>query len=531
MALVYPSPNLVLLFSTYLILMGSILAFAIYEFNSGVAFQVITLVLGGLFFSFLIFHNIIHVPTSFISFLTQFSIPMVTTLVLVLIYAGMGLKLGADAKTLRGSGLRVALAGIAMAVMDIVPPAIIMGYLCEPLLHWPWVYGALLGTLLGETSAAVVVPYLNHLMDLLKERGEDVEHMKKLSSVMKLESTVNSIVLLLFVAIFYNQIFLNNASPTVNSFLTTTYQSLAGILVYHSMVLLFVLVGIPALVFLGSKLIVMGVKRKIVDRKKSRLKAYAFFSLNDIVVKKEQGDFNEKQLRLGMILYGIVLGIALLVYESILYLTSFAGFTNILFTLIGLIYLGFFIGFLFPGGERNALDRDTNATGERTFTGMMLFHDEFELLVRIVFYFSIGVQLGIMLFSPPKGVQAIPSGELFGVIILIVIMGPLFLLFRLISGGVGLPIAFYSRYSIDKLTGLDLGLVAATMPKGITVAAIAVLILQSGINFGSSIYVLALVSIIISTLGFTFIASVGMRSLESRRKKRKVAEHIVAKEL
>ncbi len=527
---VYPSPNLVLLFSTYLILIGSILAFAIYELNSGVAFQVITLITVGFLFAFLIYHHIIHLPVSFISFLTDFSIPMVTNLVLVLIYAGMGLKLGADAKILRGSGLRVALGGIAMAMMDIVPPAVIMGYLCGPLLHWPWSYGALLGTLLGETSAAVVVPYLNHLVDLVKDRGEDADHMTKISSVLKLESTVNSIVLLLFVAIFYNLIFVNDPSPTLAGFLTTTYRSLNGVLVYHSTVLLFVLVGIPTLVFLGSKLIVMGVRRKIVDRRKNRLKAYAFFSLNDIVVTKAQGDISEKQLRLGMILYGIVLGIALLVYESILYLTSFAGFTNVLFTLMGLIYLGFFIGFLFPGGELTVVDKDTNDTGERTFTGMMLFHDEFELLVRIVFYFSIGIQLGIMLFSPPSGVQPIPPGDIFGVIILILIMGPLFLLFRLISGSVGLPIAFYSRYSTEK-TGRDIGLVAATMPKGITVAAISVLILQSGMKFSSTIYLLALVSIIVSTLGFTFITSVGMRTMGNRKKRKERLRQAIGREL
>ncbi|MBX8638184.1 MAG: hypothetical protein KIY11_07505 [Thermoplasmata archaeon] len=527
---VYPSPDLVLLFSTYLILIGSILAFAIYEFNSGVAFQVITLIMIGLAFAFLIYHHIIHLPASFISFLTDFSIPVVTNLVLVLIYAGMGLKLGADAKSLRGSGLRVALAGIMMAVMDIVPPAIIMGFACEPLLHWPWAYGALLGTLLGETSAAVVVPYLNHLMDLVKDRGEDAEHMKKISSVLKLESTVNSVVLLLFVALFYNLIFLKDPSPTFNSFFSLTYQSLSGVLVYHSAVLVFVLVGIPALVYLGSRLIVFGVRRKIVDRKKSRLKAYAFFSMNDIVVTKQQGDVSEKQLRMGMILYGIVLGIAMLVYESILYLTSFAGFTNVLFTLIGLIYLGFFIGFLFPGGEKTVVDKDTDDTGERTFTGMMLFHDEFELLIRIVFYFSIGIQLGIMLFSPPLGVHPIPSGEITGVIVLILIMAPLFLLFRLMSGGVGLPIAFYTRYSVEKSSG-DMGLVAATMPKGITVAAISVLILQSGMEYGGTIYVLALVSIIVSTLGFTFITSLGMRSVENRKKRKEKIERAAVREL
>jgi hypothetical protein len=509
MATVYPSADIVLLFATYLILLGSILAFAIYEFNSGVAFQVILLILGGLLFSFLIVHRILVLPSSFVSFLNSFSIPLVTDLVLVLIYAGMGLKLGADAKELRGSGLRVAAAGIVMAFADIVPSAIMFGYVCEWLLGWPWILGALLGSLLGETSAAVVVPYLNHLIDLSAERGRRTEHVTKLASVLKLESTVNSVVLLLFVAIFYNQIYIRNYNPTFVNFFATTYSSLAGVVKYHSIVLLFVLAGIPLLVLAGSEIIVFFVRRRLVDRGRTRLKAYAVFSMNDIVAADGPvgGEMNEKQLRMGMILYGIVLGIALLVFEEILKLTSFAGFANVLFALIGLLYLGFFIGYLFPGGEKIVLDSDATATGKRTFTGMMLFHEEFELLVRIVFYFSIGIELGMMLFAPPKGVQAIPSSELFGAVALIFAMGPIFLALRFISGSVGLPIAFFSRYSSESIRK-DYSLVAATMPKGVTVAAISVLILQSGIEFASTIYVLALMSIIISTFAFTIISAI-----------------------
>ncbi|MBX8631282.1 MAG: hypothetical protein KIY12_02515 [Thermoplasmata archaeon] len=521
---VFPSASLVLLFATYLILMGSILAFAIYEFNSGVAFQVILLIFGGLLFAFLIVHRFFVLPKSFVTFLTDFSIPLVTDLVLVLIYAGMGLKLGADAKTLRGSGLRVAAAGIVMAFVDIIPSAILFGYVCEYLLGWPWVLGALLGSMIGETSAAVVVPYLNHLIDLSSERGKKTEHLTKLTSVLKLESTVNSVVLLLFVAIFYNQIYIKNYNPTFTSFLGTTYSSLAGVVHYHLIVLLFVVAGIPAIVFAGSSIIVFFVKRRIIDRGRSKLKAYAVFSMNDIIVPKSQdsGDFSEKQLRMGMILYGIVLGIALLVFEEILSLTSFAGFANVLFALLGLIYLGFFIGYLFPGGNRLALDRETDKTGSRTFTGLMLFHDEFELLVRIVFYFSIGVELGMMLFNPPHGVEAISPAELPGAVILMIAMGPIFLLLRYITGSAGLPVAFYSRYSGEGFRG-DYRLVAATMPKGVTVAAISVLILQTGIEFGSTIYVLALVAIIISTIGFTIISAMGYKPMQARSPKEEIA--------
>ena len=76
-----------------------------------------------------------------------------------------------------------------------------------------------------------------------------------------------------------------------------------------------------------------------------------------------------------------------------------------------------------------------------------------------------------------------------------------------------------------------MGLVASTMPKGITVAAISVLILQSGMNFGSTIYVLSLVSIIVSTLGFTFMTSVGMRSIENRKKRKEKIEQAAVRNL
>ena len=52
-----------------------------------------------------------------VSFIQFFSIPLITDTVLVLIYLGTGLKLGLDAKQLRGSGLRVAAGGIIMAVL------------------------------------------------------------------------------------------------------------------------------------------------------------------------------------------------------------------------------------------------------------------------------------------------------------------------------------------------------------------------------------------------------------------------------
>lgn len=528
----YPSTEEVLLFATYLILIGSILAFAIYEFVSGVAFQVLLLLLGGVGFAFLIARNFFALPSSFLSFLGSFSIPLITDFVLVLIYMGTGLKLGLDAKQLRGSGLRIAAGGIAMAVADIVGSAMIFAYVCGVLLHWPWALGAMFGALIGDTSAAIVVPYLSHLTNLSSERAGKSEHMTKLTSVIKIESTMNSVILLLFVTIFYNQVSAGNASPALPAFLGTTLGSLEQVLAANSAVLLFVLVGIPIIIFCSSKIIVFFVKRRLADKRGVGMEPYAVLylktqhptSTEDIAIHRSSDvtEFSEKQMRMGMMLYGIVLGIALLVFEEVLKITAFAGFANVLFALIALIYLGFFVGFLFPGGGTKSFESDASAQGKRTFTGMLLFHDEMELLARIVFYFSVGVELGTMLFSPPAGLQTIPANDIRGAVELLLLMIPIFICLRFFSGMFGLPIAFYSRRGHESF-GRDFKLVSATMPKGVTVAAISVLLLQAGVQSGGTIYVLALSTIIVSTFAFTFASRAGSTVLKSPSRKPKRA--------
>lgn len=517
-----------LLFATYLILIGSILTFAIYEFVAGVAFQVLLLVLGGVGFAFLMVYGFIAVPQTFVSFIQFFSIPLITDTVLVLIYLGTGLKLGLDAKQLRGSGLRVAAGGIIMALVDIVSSAVVFAYVCQLLLGWPWALGALFGSIIGETSAAVVVPYLNHITNLSAERASKTEHLTKLTSVIKLESTMNSIILLLMVAIFYNQIFIGNNSPTIPVFLQTTASALSSVVDYHLVVLVFALAGIPVIVYVSSRTIVFFVKRRLSGGNRSGIEPYAVLylrkpfptSTEDIEIRRSSDvtEFSEKQMRMGMILYGIVLGIGLLVFEEMLKLTSFAGFANALFALIALIYLGFFIGYLFPGGGRKSYESDTSLQGKRTFTGMMLFHDEIELLIRIVFYFSIGIELGLMLFSPPQGLPPIPPNEVKGAIELILLMIPIFVGLRYLSGMFGLPLAFYSRKNKESFRK-DFNLVGATMPRGVTVAAISVLLLQTQTSSSGTIYVLALTSIVVSTFAFTLASRAGSSVLKGQYRK------------
>jgi len=500
--------------------MGSILAFAIYESNSGVAFQVTALLLGGVFFAFLVARNIIAMPGYFISFVTDFSTPLITTIVLVLVFLGMGLKLGWDAKSLSGEGWRIAAAGVAMAFADVIFGAILFGYLCKMIFGWPFVYGGLLGSLMGETSAAMVVPFMNHIVDRVQEGGGRKGHINTLSHVLKLESTVNSITLVLFLVLFFNQISLGNLNPSLQTFLYSTWNSFMQVLNTHLAVILMAGLGTPVAGCFSSRLIVFVAKRRFEDRATKRLRVYSTFSLNNLVFGGTgiSPEFDEKQFRNGMMIYGIVLGIALLVYETIEVqnATSFAGMGKTLFSLLALLYLGFFMGYLFPGGNNVIIDSASEETGKRAFTGMMLFHEEFELLARIVFYFSVGMSLGFMLFKPPSSSSIIPSGAWLQMIILSIIMPGAFLLSRFVSGIIGLPIAFFSRYSSEPFRG-DFGFVAAAMPKGITVAAVAVLILQSSIPFATEMYILALLAVIISSICFTAISPFASRGLTENR--------------
>ncbi|MEM3852490.1 MAG: hypothetical protein QXP70_05760 [Methanomassiliicoccales archaeon] len=513
-ATVLPSPDIVLLFAAYLILMGSVLAFAIYESNSGVALQVTALLLGGVFFAFLVARNIIALPSYFVSFVNDFSTPLVTTLVLVLVFLGMGLKLGWDVKSLSGEGWRIAASGIVMGFADIIFAALFFGFLCKFIFGWSFDYGALLGSLMGETSAAMVVPFMNHITTRLQEGGSKSAHINRLAHVLKLESTVNSVALVLFLVIFFNEISIGNLNPTFSSFFATIWSSLLQVIRLHAIVLLIVGAGTPLIVYLSSRFIAFIVKRRLTDKEARKLRVYSVFSLNTLPLSSSgaSSELSEKQFRTGMMIYGVILGIALLVYETIEVqnATSFAGMGKTLFSLLALLYLGFFLGYLFPGGNSSITDSASEETGRRAFTGMMLFHEEFELLARIVFYFSVGMSLGFMLFIANSSVRFSTSLWL-QIVIISVIMPIAFIVSRYVSGLAGLPIAFFSRYSNESIRG-DFGMVLSAMPKGITVAAVSVLILQSNIQFAAEIYIIALLSVIISSVCFAALSPLAARS-------------------
>lgn len=48
--------------------------------------------------------------------------------------------------------------GLILALLDIIFSLIIVSLLMHYIFSWPFIYGAILGTIVGETTAVVIVP-------------------------------------------------------------------------------------------------------------------------------------------------------------------------------------------------------------------------------------------------------------------------------------------------------------------------------------------------------------------------------------
>ncbi len=95
--------------------------------------------------------------------------------------------------------------GLLLAVADVLVVTIVMAVFMKAVFDWPLIYGAILGAILGETTAIVVLPLINNL-----EINKDVYNM------VLTEATVNSAISIL---IFYLMIsFLNGSAFTLSSY-------------------------------------------------------------------------------------------------------------------------------------------------------------------------------------------------------------------------------------------------------------------------------------------------------------------------
>ncbi|MCL5788521.1 MAG: cation:proton antiporter [Candidatus Marsarchaeota archaeon] len=142
--LVFPSTDGVLATVGGVILLGSLaeIAFIRYGLPESVGLMLLGMFMG----------PVLHiVPSSDISIFEELA-PVFGSVALIVIVFGGGIRL--DLKSLRGAGK----AGSALAVLDTALTMAFVTPFAYLVLHWPLAISALFGALLGETTAAIVIP-------------------------------------------------------------------------------------------------------------------------------------------------------------------------------------------------------------------------------------------------------------------------------------------------------------------------------------------------------------------------------------
>ncbi|MGC8982070.1 MAG: cation:proton antiporter, partial [Minisyncoccia bacterium] len=89
------------------------------------------------------------IPEKYVSILRDF-VPLFGSIALIMIMFDGGRKI--DFSTIvSGSGI-----GLILALLDIIFSLIIVSLLMHYIFSWPFIYGAILGTIVGETTAVVI---------------------------------------------------------------------------------------------------------------------------------------------------------------------------------------------------------------------------------------------------------------------------------------------------------------------------------------------------------------------------------------
>lgn len=96
------------------------------------------------------------VPTKYIALLRDLA-PLFGDIALVTIMFDGGRKISFKTP-LSASGL-----GLTLAVLDIVIPTVLLAAVMYSFFGWPWIYGAILGAILGETTSTVIIPIATRL--------------------------------------------------------------------------------------------------------------------------------------------------------------------------------------------------------------------------------------------------------------------------------------------------------------------------------------------------------------------------------
>ncbi len=104
--------------------------------------------------------------------------------------------------------------GITLGILDTIVSAIALSLLMNVIFGWPFIYGALLGTILGETAVVVVIPIIKRIR--LKQEIYDL---------LVMETTTNSVVSILVFTLLLSM--LTGDPFTVQSFATYSVDYLS----------------------------------------------------------------------------------------------------------------------------------------------------------------------------------------------------------------------------------------------------------------------------------------------------------------
>ncbi|MDP8012198.1 MAG: cation:proton antiporter [Thermoplasmata archaeon] len=342
------------------------------------------------------------IPEKYTTVLRDF-VPLFGSIALIMIMFDGGRKIDFEA-TVSGSGK-----GLILAVLDVSFSMIFISLLMHYIFYWPFIYGAILGTIIGETTAVVIVPVATR-----------IKIPNALYNMAITEATFNSVVDIL---LFYLLLVLFSGS----TFVVSSYTKYA--VDYLSVA-----------VFLG---LIVGF--------------LWLFTLN--ILKGAKG-------------YVATLGIAFLLYGVVDYLGGAAVFAIFIFAIII--------------GNYKTIGKHLNLKIDIHENEMSIVENELEFIVRTFFFVFIGMIAIISI-----------SYFVYALIITVILV-----LIRIAEVKLVVKEREYQGFMVSLL------------PRGLTVAVLASLLLSMGGSYFSDIFYISFMIIIITNVIAGITISISAKSIE-----------------
>ncbi len=504
----YPAIGIVMLTVGGVLLVGSLLINIVYNRDSGIAILVIGLIVAGMLFGS-VFQpsaatgNVVlpgEQANYFINFLSAFASPFISQLMLIIIFTGAGLKIGARDRKSRSGRLRRNADGWLMGFLDIVLSAVLFMFIFR-IFGLPILYGALFGAIAGETSATVVIPYAAKVTERRVAEGRPERIYRQVGELLTIESAANSVLLLVVVDVILFLIATAGPSASAQAGIGSVFRTLDAYLLGHFINIIELIVTIGGFVT-ATVLLLTYFPR-------------AIFSQN--------GDDKEEDMSKGMMQYGLLLGFSIILYEVLEVEGPYFALDSFSIAVIGLIalfLLNYAVGFFFLKKRNGLLQQSPADSREYGLSGMTMFHEEFEQMVRIGFFFVVGMQFygnmlvlydggsfvysGIPYLSFPL-LSSLPYPGLIESAFFVVVFWVVFMILRRMIGYVGRTLLFPN--SSDSRDRGIVQIVEASLPRGATAVAVASLLLSSGIRYAGIIYDLVMIAVFVSIFEFLYYSA------------------------